>query len=47
MHEGINGDHLLKTDSVEAGETWTGRLFRTSDALNEKDREVANGLSPG
>ena len=44
MHEGINVDHFLKTGSVEAEETWTDRLSRTSDALNEKYREVANGF---
>ena len=44
VHEGINGDYLLKTGSVvEAEDPWTGRLSRTSDALNEKDREGAIG----
>ena len=43
VHEGINGDYHLQTGSVEAEETWTDRSSRTSDAMNEKDREVANG----
>ena len=31
----------MKTGSVEAEETWTGSLSQTSDAVDERDLEVA------
>ena len=33
--------YFLKTDSVETEETWTGNIFQTLDAVNEKDLEAA------
>ena len=35
---------ILKTGSFEAEETWPGSLSQTSDAVDEKDLEVAIGV---
>ena len=40
-HEEINGVCFVKTGSVKAEETWTGSSSQTSDAVDEKDLEVA------